>query len=194
MKNGEAARVPGGNAKRDDVMVRRGRLLVRDARDAERDAIRTLTLAAYAEYAGLMPAPVWAAYRRQLLATLDAQGPVERIVAARAGAIMGSVLLFPPATNAYANATVSVDCPEVRLLAVLPEARGQGIGAALMEECARRARRAGAAALGLHTTDIMRAAVRMYERLGYVRTPELDFVPAPGVLVKGYRLDLRRRH
>ena len=42
-----------------------------------------------------------------------------------------------------------------------------------------------------HTTDIMRAAVRMYERLGYVRTPEHDFSPAAGVLIKGYRLDLR---
>ena len=114
----------------------------------------------------------------------------ERIVAERAGSIAGSVLLFPPATDAYGAATASGDYPEVRLLAVAPEARGHGIGAALMKECARRARGAGAAALGLHTTDIMRAAVRMYERLGYVRTPEHDFVPAPGILIKGYRLDL----
>ena len=141
-----------------------------------------------------MPGPLWMGYRRQLLATLDAAGPVERIVAEREGTIVGSVLLFPPATEAYGSAAVKVDRPEVRLLAVLPEARGQGIGVALMKECARRARRAGAAALGLHTTDIMRAAVRLYERLGYVRTPEHDFVPTKGVLIKGYRLDLRATH
>jgi hypothetical protein len=39
--------------------------------------------------------------------------------------------------------------------------------------------------------DMMRAAVRMYERMGFVRAPDLDFTPAEGVLVKGYRLDLR---
>jgi len=39
----------------------------------------------------------------------------------------------------------------------------------------------------------VRAAVCMYERLGYLRAPELDFVPVKGVLIKGYRLDLRRR-
>ena len=76
-------------------------------------------------------------------------------------------------------------------MAVLPSARGQGVGTALMAECVRRARHAGAAALGLHTMDVMRAAVRMYERMGFARMPNLDFSPAQGVLVKGYRLDLR---
>jgi GNAT superfamily N-acetyltransferase len=166
------------------------RFLIRDVRDDERDAVRDVTLAAYEEYATLMPGPVWAGYRRQLIATLDAHGPAERIVAERSGATVGSVLLFPPAANVYAGMAVSVDCPEVRLLAVVPRARGEGIGAALMNECARRARRAGFATLGLHTTDLMRAAVRMYERLGYVRAPDLDFAPARGLLVKGYRLDL----
>jgi GNAT superfamily N-acetyltransferase len=171
-------------------MIERGSFLIRDARDDERDAVRDVTLAAYEEYAAIMPEPVWVGYRRQLAATIDSEGSAERIVAERNGAIVGSVLLFPAAANVYGGAAVSVDCPEVRLLAVVPEARGAGVGAALMAECARRARLAGATTLGLHTTDIMRAAVRMYERMGYVRAPELDFVPAPGVLVKGYRLDL----
>ncbi len=166
------------------------RLLIRDARDDERDAVRDVTLAAYEEYAAMLPEPAWLGYRRQLVATLTEKGPAERIVAERNGAIVGSVLLFPAAANAYAGAAVSVDCPEVRMLAVVPSARGEGVGAALMDECAQRARRAGATTLGLHTTDMMQAAVRMYERMGYVRAPELDFVPAKGLLVKGYRLDL----
>jgi GNAT superfamily N-acetyltransferase len=170
--------------------VTRESVVVRNMRHDEADAVRHVTLAAYGEYAAIMPEPLWLGYRRQMLATLESEGPVERIVAERGGSIVGSVLLFPPATEAYGAAAVSGDYPEVRLLAVTPEARGHGIGAALMEECARRARGAGAAALGLHTTDIMRAAVRMYERLGYVRTPEHDFVPAQGILIKGYRLDL----
>jgi hypothetical protein len=36
----------------------------------------------------------------------------------------------------------------------------------------------------------MHAAVRLYERMGFARAPELDFRPVESVLVKGYRLSL----
>ncbi len=163
---------------------------VRNADASDRDAIRDVTLAAYEEYAAVMPEPFWIAYRRTLLGTLDGDGPAERIVAERQGAIVGSVLLFPPEANAYGRSAAGGECPEVRLLAVPPAARGQGVGTALMEECVRRARRSGATALGLHTMDFMETAVRMYARIGFVRVPRLDFSPVQGVLVKGYRLDL----
>jgi ribosomal protein S18 acetylase RimI-like enzyme len=56
-----------------------------------------------------------------------------------------------------------------------------------MKECERRARDAGAKAIGLHTMEVMQDAIRMYERLGFVRTPETDFRPGEGVVVLGYR-------
>lgn len=171
-------------------MAERGTIYIRNMRDGELDAVRNVTLAANEEYAAIVPEPFWIEYRRHLLATLDAEGPADRIVAERRGVIVGSVLLFPPAANAYAGAAAATEWPEVRLLAVLPVARGQGVGTALMEECVRRARHAGATALGLHTMDMMHAAMRMYERMGFVRVPDRDFSPAQGVLVKGYRLDL----
>jgi hypothetical protein len=34
----------------------------------------------------------------------------------------------------------------------------------------------------------MQAAMRLYEGMGFQRAPELDFQPAPGVTIKGYRL------
>jgi hypothetical protein len=37
---------------------------------------------------------------------------------------------------------------------------------------------------------MMQVAMRMYERMGFVRAPELDFHPEPGITVKAYRLDL----
>jgi hypothetical protein len=43
-------------------------------------------------------------------------------------------------------------------------------------------------ALALHTSDIKNAAMRLYERMGFHRAPELDFEPAPGVTAKGYLL------
>ena len=162
-------------------------LSLRNARDHERSIIRDLTLAAYAQYQAVMPPDFWAYYRHNLIATLDGEGNGERLVAEQNGSIVGSVLLFPPAANPYANALISTSYPEVRFLAVLPQTRGQGIGTALMKECERRAQEAGATAIGLHTAEVMQTAIRMYERLGYVRTPETDFQPREGVVVLGYR-------
>jgi GNAT superfamily N-acetyltransferase len=172
------------------VMEKTTRFNIRTAYDNERDAIRDVTLAAYEEYAAVMPSQRWAGYQQTMLATLDEKGLVERIVVEMDKAIVGSVLLYPPNGNAYGGMTNSIGVPEVRLLAVAPTRRGQGIGATLIEECKRRARLSGATVLGLHTTDMMGTAMRMYERMGFVRVPELDFQPAKNILVKAYHLSL----
>ena len=83
---------------------------------------------------------------------------------------------------------VGLGTPYARLLAVAPSARGQGIGAALMQECVSRARQSGAPVLTLHTTDWMKSAVRIYERMGFHHSPELDYRPVPEILIKGYAL------
>jgi ribosomal protein S18 acetylase RimI-like enzyme len=163
---------------------------VRDARPDERAAIRELTLTAYAEYASAMEPSAWALLREAVLSALATDQPVERIVAEQDGVLLGSVLLYPPAAAAYAFAAAPATLPELRLLAVLPAARGRGIGQMLVDECVRRARAMGASALGLHTSRSMRAARRMYERMGFVRAPEDDFRPPGAELVEAYRLPL----
>ena len=60
----------------------------------------------------------------------------------------------------------------------------------LMQACIHRARAAGADALTLHTTPMMAVAMRLYARLGFVHVRELDFEPAPGLTVRGFRLTL----
>jgi GNAT superfamily N-acetyltransferase len=164
---------------------------IRDARADERAAIRALTLAAYAEYATIMASSAWAGLHQAVLAGLDAESGVERIVAEQDGALLGSVLLYSPAANAYGDALAATGWPELRLLAVAPAARGRGVGTALVEECIQRARRAGAGALGLHTSESLQTAIRMYERLGFVRAPEGDFQPDGAELVIAYRLPLQ---
>jgi GNAT superfamily N-acetyltransferase len=163
---------------------------IRDARADDRAAIRDLTLAAYAEYATIMAPTAWDGLRQAVLAGLEDEGAIERIVAEQDGALLGSVMLYPAAANAYGNAVVEASWPELRLLAVAPEARGQGIGTALVQECMRRARRAGASALGLHTSESLQAAIRMYERMGFVRAPEGDFQPEGTELIMAYRVTL----
>lgn len=163
---------------------------LRDAHAHERDAIRDVTLAAYEQFATLMVPSAWAALRQALLLALDAPGPVERIVATGPdGALRGSVLLFP-AGQGLSVAAGRMPWPELRLLAVAPNARNQGVGAALIGECARRTRAAGFPALGLHTSDSMRAALRLYQRLGFERAPEYDFQPPGAEVVMGYSLRL----
>jgi len=165
-------------------------LVIRDARPADREAIREVTLAAYQEYADRM-SELWTRYRQNILTTLADVTPAEQLVAERDRAVVGTVLLYPARGDAdRVTAAWHAHWPEVRLLAVLPTARGLGVGRALMEECARRAHRSGAGALALHTTDLMQAAIRLYEGMGFARAPELDFTPAPGFTVKGYRLDV----
>jgi GNAT superfamily N-acetyltransferase len=163
---------------------------IRDARDDERAAIRDLTLAAYAEYAKVMAPSAWAGLRQAVLSGLEAEGAVERIVAERDGALLGSVMLYSANQSAYADADVGAGSPELRLLAVALAARGQGVGAALVQECMQRARRAGASALGLHTSESLRGAIRIYERMGFVRAPEGDFQPEGAELVMAYRVAL----
>lgn len=174
-------------------MPRVSDLLIRDARPSDQDAIRQLTLAAYQEYAAQIPAH-WEAYRQNILTTLADPTPAVQIVAEHTRTLVGTVLLYPAGTSVSAREGASVrrQWPEVRLLAVAPAARGHGIGAALMQECVRRAGDSGKAALTLHTTEMMRVARHLYERMGFVRAPELDFHPAPGLTIQGYRLDRER--
>lgn len=163
---------------------------IRDARDEDRAAVRELTLAAYAEYAEVMEPAAWAGLDGALRAALESDAAMDRIVAEHGGRIVGSVMLFPPQVQAYGDLAQAARAPELRLLAVSAAARGLGVGRALVDECVARARAMGATELGLHTSQSMAAAVRLYRRLGFVRTPETDFRPGGAELVEGYRLPL----
>jgi predicted N-acetyltransferase YhbS len=161
---------------------------IRDAREDDRAAIRDLTWAAYEEYATIMAPSAWAALKAAVTGALATEIPAERIVAEQDGVLVGSVMLFPPAVEAYGSETTRSKVPELRLLAVASKVRGQGVGQALVDACVHRAQRQGATALGLHTSDSMSAAIRLYERMGFVRVPEHDFQPAGAELVKAYQL------
>jgi len=78
---------------------------------------------------------------------------------------------------------------ELRLLAVLPEARRRGIGEALMAEAIARARTWGAPALVLDTGPQNERSQRLYHRLGFDRLPERETIPASrGGLLAVFRL------
>ena len=163
---------------------------IRAARPTDRGTIARLTLAAYREYATIMEPSAWNALDGAVRASLVDDTGVTRLVAELDGEIVGSAALYAPASAPYGSLASSATWPEVRLVAVAPSARGRGVARALVDECVVLARAAGASVLGLHTSRSMRAAMRLYEGMGFVRDPEHDFQPPGAELVEGYLLRL----
>jgi ribosomal protein S18 acetylase RimI-like enzyme len=60
----------------------------------------------------------------------------------------------------------------VRGMAVLPAARGQGVGKLLLRKIEDFAVRNESTGLLLNTTPFLESAIRLYERFGFVRTPD----------------------
>lgn len=69
----------------------------------------------------------------------------------------------------------TMNCSGIRLLAVKPDARKSGIGKVLTQTCIQRAKDIGTSQVVLHTTQSMEIAWGMYEKIGFLRSPDLDF-------------------
>jgi ribosomal protein S18 acetylase RimI-like enzyme len=79
---------------------------------------------------------------------------------------------------------------EFRTLAVAAAGRGRGVGSALVEHCIDQARSLRRSRLVLSTQPAMYAARHIYERFGFVRLPERDWSPMPGLSLFVYALEL----
>jgi GNAT superfamily N-acetyltransferase len=167
-------------------------MIIREAVEIELPYIRDQRVSSYKEHAGKIPEGHWQALKQAIASDADLQTGVERLVAEIDGTIVGSVALFPAKSDAYEGYVEELDYPEIRMLAVSPEARGKGVASALISECMKRAKVKGYNSIGLHTGQFMETAMRLYERLGFERLPQYDFEPADdGIVVKAYRLTLK---
>jgi Acetyltransferases len=108
-------------------------------------------------------------------------------VAEWAGQIVGSVSYCPP-DSPYAEIADPHEA-EFRMLAVVKMARGKGVGGALVQACIDRARKSGFTGVRMSTQHNMAAAHRIYERIGFERTPDRDWSPVPGVDLITYALE-----
>jgi GNAT superfamily N-acetyltransferase len=104
------------------------------------------------------------------------------------GAVLGSVTFALPGSR-WAELSRPGEA-EFRALGVSPTARGRGVGNALAQWCVAESRRLGATRLVICSLDVMHGAHRIYGRLGFVRRPELDWTPDPGVHLLAFSLDL----
>ena len=93
-------------------------------------------------------------------------------VAERDGELLGTVSAVPRATELY-----------IRSMAVRPAAQGQRLGAQLLEAVEAFGLAQGYDRLGLSTTPFLHAAVRLYERHGFLRTGMADLFGTPLIVM-----------
>lgn len=146
-------------------------VIVRDALVQEVNDVASLTVEAYREYSHALTLDNWEIMRTNLsnVAAIAKQGRL--IVAQRDQSLVGSVVYHPP--GASDSRLFQPEWASLRMLAVSPRHRGQGIGQQLSLECIHRAKRDNAEVVGLHTSELMAAARQMYEKLGFKQEIEL---------------------
>ena len=159
---------------------------IRRARPEDLSAVGEVTVAAYAEFAHDDTAEY--IDRLRDAATRDREAELWVVTPDDSEAILGTVTITP-AGSPWREVGRDGE-GEFRMLAVSPAARGHGVGGALVGMVVDRFRDEGASAIVMSTLPRMHAAHRIYERAGFVRDPERDWAPMPGVDLITYRLDL----
>ena len=123
---------------------------------------------------------------------LNEQGNTTVLVAHDANSqIIGGVVYYDDMSNygSGGSATKEENCSGIRLLCVDPRSRGQGVGKALTNKCIQFARASGNKEVILHTTQAMQVAWKLYTKMGFDRSIDLDF-SQQGLPVFGFRLKL----
>ncbi len=161
-------------------------MIVRDARPGELAEIGNLRVTAYEAGGFLADASNYGDTLRTL--GHDGTGQILVAVGSESDAILGTVMLQPPP---HAGHVVrGPDEAEVRALAVAPQARGLGVGRALLAAVTGRARDCGMRRLVLCTQTTMHAAQHLYTEAGFRRMPERDWQPVPGFTLLAFGLEL----
>lgn len=164
-------------------------ITIRRARDEELDEVGELTAQAYLGD-GLLEFGESDGYLAQLRDARRRAELAELLVAADAASdeVLGTV-----AFAVYGGAYVDLARPgegEFRMLAVRPEARRRGAAEALVRACLDRARELGLERIVISSQQKMAAAHRLYGRLGFVRAPERDWEPVPGITLWAFTVEV----
>jgi len=159
-------------------------VVVRRVRPEEYDAVAELTARVYLTEGYGSPE-----YEPALRMVASRDASAEVLVASLADRVVGAVTVATHGGE-WAERSKPGEA-EIRMLAVEPDVRGAGTGEALVRGCIARAVADGCTVVRLSTEPTMKAAHRLYERIGFTRTPSYDWEPVPGVLLLGYALELR---
>ncbi|CAL9578706.1 GNAT family N-acetyltransferase [Streptomyces griseomycini] len=152
-------------------------IVIRAAEPGEYEELGEITAQAYLRD-GLLDFGESDAYLGELRDVAKRAAAAEVLVAVERGSVLGGVT-FVPGGGPMADIAGPGEA-EIRMLAVARAARGRGAGEALVRACVDRARAVeGCARIVLSTQRTMHSAHRIYERLGFARTPGRDWNPLP---------------
>jgi GNAT superfamily N-acetyltransferase len=169
----------------------RDRFTIRQALPREFEPLGQLMVAVYAGLEGFPGKAEQPRYYEMLanIGRLTEKPETQLLVAVDENRLLGGVVYFSDMAQygTGGTATQEKSASGFRLLAVAPEARGLGVGKALVKKCIELARARGHAQVIIHTTEVMKIAWAMYEDLGFRRSPDLDFMQEQ-LQVYGFRL------
>lgn len=168
--------------------------LIRDAREEEFEETGKLMELVYSGLKGFPQPADFPEYYDLLrhIGKLTTKPKTSLLIAVNAeGEVLGAVVYFGDMSyyGSKGIATQESNAAGIRFLAVAPKARGTGIGKALTLACIESAKESGLGQVVLHTTHTMMTAWRMYEKMGFQRSDELDFHQGD-LKVHGFRLFL----
>ncbi len=179
----------------NEVLKKYYNFTVRNARADEFEEIGAIMVAVYAVLKGFPKQDEQPQYYELLrnVGQLTANKNIELLVAvSEQGKIGGAVVYFNDMKDygSGGTATQEKNACGFRLLAVSEEMRGLGIGKLLTAYCIQKGKDSSAENMVIHTTSSMKLAWGMYERLGFKRAEDLDFMQE-NLPVFGFRLNLR---
>jgi ribosomal protein S18 acetylase RimI-like enzyme len=158
-------------------------LEIRHAAPAEFAVVADVCVAAYAPFVAGDHA-----YLAELRDVARRAAAAELLVAADDGQVLGTVTFVPD--GGPLEEIASPQEAEFRMLAVYPAARGRGVGTALLRRVLNDSRRRGSQGVVCSSLPEMRAAHRIYDRLGFRRAPDRDWSPVRGVDLLAFALEL----
>lgn len=152
---------------------------VREARRDEFEKLGQLMVSVYSSLEGFPGRDEQPKYYDMLahVGRFTERPGTQLLVAVTGNELVGGVVFFSDMAQygSGGTATREVDAAGFRLLAVDPKARGMGVGKALADACIALAKAKGLKQVIIHTTRAMTVAWGMYTRMGFERSPELDF-------------------
>ncbi|MFM2482282.1 GNAT family N-acetyltransferase [Celerinatantimonas sp. YJH-8] len=169
-------------------------MFIREIKPEEFVILSQLMVDVYSNLEGF-PTPQEQPHYYEMLQNIGAltQKPNTKVLVAISDShqLLGGVVYFSDMKQYGSGGTATTEtCASgIRLLAVRPEARKHGVGKALTEYCIDLAKQSAHQQVILHTTQAMAIAWKMYEKLGFVRSEDLDFQQAE-LSVFGFRLTL----
>lgn len=157
------------------MVIVRSPAQVREAIPVEFDAIRRVASAANKEFRLPMGDVLFEGYLANVLDVASRARDGVVLVAVDGTEVVGTITVYRDINEEGMPVSFPAGTAGIRATAVSPTARGQGIGAELVNAAIAMARSFGANAIALHTASCMNAAMRLYERHGFERAPEHDF-------------------